>query len=294
MTTNQVLLIAPSWIVREGLKPTLRRLGVSIAGEGDDFNEAYANCAQAAPPTIALVFVSRSCSIDAGLDELRRASEAFRGVKRVILADSIERSSIVAASQAGIDALLPSDLSSRMLTSSLQLVLLNQKLFPTLPPIAAGAVRGAATDAPAAPPAQPLPRPAPRPPLVDQPIPPTSPGPPTSQVIRLEDHASNSRPFATTMSLVWNGARPASSNPHLAPAISEREWQILRCLVRGESNKSIARELGIAETTVKVHIKSLLRKLCVSNRTQAAIWLLKHHGDSGEHFAKVAEAGSVT
>ena len=293
MTTNQVLLIAPSWIVREGLKPTLRRLGVSIAGEGDDFNEAYAHCAQAPPPTIALVFVSRSCGIDAGLDELRRASEAFRGVKRVILADSIERSSIVAASQAGIDALLPSDLSSRMLTSSLQLVLLNQKLFPTLPPIAIGPVREAATDVQAAPPAQPSPRPAPRPPLVDQPILPTSPGPPTSQVIRLEDHTSNSRPFATTMSLVWGG-RPASSNPHLAPAISEREWQVLRCLVRGESNKSIARELGIAETTVKVHIKSLLRKLCVSNRTQAAIWLLKHHGDSGEHFAKVAEAGSIT
>jgi two-component system nitrate/nitrite response regulator NarL len=291
MTTDQVLLIAPSWILREGLKPTLRRLGVSIAGEGDDFNEAYANCAQAAPPTIALVFVSRSSGIDAGLDELRRASEAFRGVKRVILADSIERSSIVAASQAGIDALLSSDLSSRMLTSSLQLVLLNQKLFPTLPPIAAGPVREAATDAP---PVQPLPRPALRPPLTDLPVPPTSFGPPTSQVIRLEDHASIPRLFPTTMSLVWNGARPASSNPHLAPAISERESQILRCLVRGESNKSIARELGIAETTVKVHIKSLLRKLCVSNRTQAAIWMLKQDSDNGEHFAKVAEAGSVT
>lgn len=285
MTTDQVLLIAPSWILREGLKPTLRRLGVSIAGEGDDFNEAYANCAQAAPPTIALVFVGRPSGIDAGLDELRRANEAFRGVKRVILADGIERSGIVAASQAGIDALLSSDLSSRMLTSSLQLVLLNQKLFPTLPPITASPVREAATDAP---PLQPLPRPALRPPLTDLPV------PPTSQVIRLEDHASIPRLFPTTTSLVWNGARPASSNPHLAPAISERESQILRCLVRGESNKSIARELGIAETTVKVHIKSLLRKLCVSNRTQAAIWMLKQDSDNGEHFAKVAEAGSIT
>ena len=96
------------------------------------------------------------------------------------------------------------------------------------------------------------------------------------------------------MNLAWNSARPACSNPQSAPTISEREWQILRCLSRGESNKLIARELGIAETTVKVHIKSLLRKLCVSNRTQAAIWLLKHHSDSSEHLVKVAEAASVT
>jgi two-component system nitrate/nitrite response regulator NarL len=50
---------------------------------------------------------------------------------------------------------------------------------------------------------------------------------------------------------------------------------ILACLVQGQSNKQIARELEIAEATVKVHIKALLRKMQVSNRTQAAIFALQ-------------------
>jgi two-component system nitrate/nitrite response regulator NarL len=56
--------------------------------------------------------------------------------------------------------------------------------------------------------------------------------------------------------------------------LSEREVQILTCLVNGFSNKSIANRLEVTEGTVKVHLKSLLRKLNVSNRTQAAIWAL--------------------
>jgi two-component system, NarL family, nitrate/nitrite response regulator NarL len=54
--------------------------------------------------------------------------------------------------------------------------------------------------------------------------------------------------------------------------LSEREAQILQCLTRGASNKLIARELGLAEATVKVHIKSILRKIKAANRTQAAMW----------------------
>ncbi len=53
--------------------------------------------------------------------------------------------------------------------------------------------------------------------------------------------------------------------------LSEREEQILGCLALGYSNKVIARNLDIAEATVKVHVKALLRKMQVSNRTQAAI-----------------------
>jgi two-component system nitrate/nitrite response regulator NarL len=58
--------------------------------------------------------------------------------------------------------------------------------------------------------------------------------------------------------------------------LSEREDQVLRCLIDGHSNKAIARDLNITEATVKVHIKGLLRKLHAANRTQAAIWALNH------------------
>lgn len=61
-----------------------------------------------------------------------------------------------------------------------------------------------------------------------------------------------------------------------AVGLSERESQILSCLVAGNSNKVIANRLSITEATVKVHMKSLLRKIKVSNRTQAAIWAVNH------------------
>jgi DNA-binding NarL/FixJ family response regulator len=58
----------------------------------------------------------------------------------------------------------------------------------------------------------------------------------------------------------------------IAPHLSPREKSILRCLVEGDSNKCIARKVDIAEATVKVHVKAILRKIRVQNRTQAAIW----------------------
>jgi DNA-binding NarL/FixJ family response regulator len=58
----------------------------------------------------------------------------------------------------------------------------------------------------------------------------------------------------------------------LAPRLSTREKSILRCLIEGDSNKCIARKIDIAEATVKVHVKAILRKIRVQNRTQAAIW----------------------
>lgn len=54
-------------------------------------------------------------------------------------------------------------------------------------------------------------------------------------------------------------------------ALSSREMEILRAIARGASNKEIGRELGIAETTVKVHVQNLLRKLQVNSRVHAAV-----------------------
>jgi two-component system, NarL family, nitrate/nitrite response regulator NarL len=57
---------------------------------------------------------------------------------------------------------------------------------------------------------------------------------------------------------------------------SPRETEILHYLTEGCSNKTIARQLGIAEATVKVHLKGLLRRIRVANRTQAAIWAMNN------------------
>jgi two-component system nitrate/nitrite response regulator NarL len=53
--------------------------------------------------------------------------------------------------------------------------------------------------------------------------------------------------------------------------LSAREQDILRGIARGQSNKEIARALGIAETTVKIHVQHVLRKLDVSSRVHAAV-----------------------
>jgi two-component system nitrate/nitrite response regulator NarL len=54
--------------------------------------------------------------------------------------------------------------------------------------------------------------------------------------------------------------------------LSQREMDVLCCLTAGYPNKLIARQLDVSEATVKVHVKAILRKLKVGNRTQAAMW----------------------
>jgi len=58
--------------------------------------------------------------------------------------------------------------------------------------------------------------------------------------------------------------------------LSSRELNVLRCLADGASNKVIALKFDLAEATVKIHVKNILRKLKTQNRTQAAIWAREH------------------
>ena len=72
-----------------------------------------------------------------------------------------------------------------------------------------------------------------------------------------------------------------------APVASEldkltpREREILDCLARGESNKSIARNLELAESTVKIHVQNVLKKLKLSSRVQAAVYAVEHRMQGG-------------
>lgn len=61
-----------------------------------------------------------------------------------------------------------------------------------------------------------------------------------------------------------------------AAGLSDREIEILESIMAGMANKVIARQLNICEATVKVHVKAILRKLGVENRTQAATWGVKN------------------
>jgi two-component system, NarL family, nitrate/nitrite response regulator NarL len=81
------------------------------------------------------------------------------------------------------------------------------------------------------------------------------------------------------------------------PRLSGREKCILRCVIEGYSNKSIARKIDITEATVKVHVKAIFRKIHVNNRTQAAIWAIENSSliwSDVEDGSLAAISGSVS
>lgn len=86
------------------------------------------------------------------------------------------------------------------------------------------------------------------------------------------NHSDLEGPTPNDQKIQRNGSQRTDDTPGL----SAREKCILRCMVDGDSNKLIARKIDIAEATVKVHVKAILRKIRVHNRTQAAIWAMNN------------------
>ena len=112
---------------------------------------------------------------------------------------------------------------------------------------------------------------------------------------------SNSKPDTET----WNEAQAISVGPaHVSPSpdsqdspirtLSIREAEILQCLMQGSPNKVIARKLDVAEATVKVHIKAILRKIRVANRTQAAMWAVNHLAAGGSDASLLPLGDKIT
>ncbi|MEE1612496.1 response regulator transcription factor [Microvirga sp. CF3016] len=90
-----------------------------------------------------------------------------------------------------------------------------------------------------------------------------------------------------TIVLPIAGARTCHAHPHEGRLegnvaalpnrrLSNREAEILTCLRDGAPNKVIARKLNLSEATVKVHVKTILKKIGACNRTQAAIWAARY------------------
>ena len=80
-----------------------------------------------------------------------------------------------------------------------------------------------------------------------------------------------------TTRLVQSLISPASPRAdHLLSTLTPREMEILGYLAAGHSNKVIARHLDLAESTIKVHVQNILRKLNLSSRVQAAVYAVQH------------------
>jgi two-component system nitrate/nitrite response regulator NarL len=73
-------------------------------------------------------------------------------------------------------------------------------------------------------------------------------------------------------------AEAAGNDADPINSLSQREREILAHVARGASNKEVARALGIAEATVKIHVQHILRKLNLSSRVQAAVYAAARTG----------------
>ncbi len=71
-------------------------------------------------------------------------------------------------------------------------------------------------------------------------------------------------------------ATAATPRPAELDRLTPREREILSCIARGLSNKEIARTLDVAESTVKIHVQNMLRKLDLTSRVQAAVYAVEH------------------
>jgi NarL family two-component system response regulator LiaR len=74
--------------------------------------------------------------------------------------------------------------------------------------------------------------------------------------------------------------RLATSGPQIAPEtalLSERETEVIKHLVQGQTNKEIARDLGLSVRTIEAHLRNIYGKLGVSNRTEAVLIALNGH-----------------
>jgi two-component system, NarL family, nitrate/nitrite response regulator NarL len=173
-----------------------------------------------------------------------------------VLADRYCRSDVISAYRAGANAYLTKDMSCGAFLKTLELVTLGETILPPelLPFIRNGHEHYEN-----------------RQPALHGPLHGSDAGPPH------ETHAPSPDRIEDDLPPLGNGIDALRSlGTDAIPRLSAREKCILRCIAEGCSNKGIARRIDIAEATVKVHVKAILRKIRVSNRTQAAIWAVNN------------------
>lgn len=102
-------------------------------------------------------------------------------------------------------------------------------------------------------------------------------------VAAVRDAANGTASLSPALLSRFTHALQQKPAPDPLAALSPREREVLDLIASGLSNRQIARELGIGEQTVKSHVSSILTKLDLQDRVQAAIFALRHQsGDRRE------------
>ena len=265
---HTIVVVDTCTLFREGLVKILQASCFDVLASAENISDALAHVDQADTQAIDLLI----CSLDPqrGIEPQLAAIRAMRTrdarTKTVLLMPSCTAEDLLAALMCGVDGVVLKDISGEKLTAVLDLIIHGQHVLPV--GIALQVFRDL------------------RPAFAE--VDPRQGRETASQaeqaVLRqaglVTSQAASPPAEAAAQPSVFESADAAGlrERSHQKTTrglgLSERETQILRCLIEGYANKLIARRLDIAEATVKVHIKGLLRKINVSNRTQAAIWAL--------------------
>jgi DNA-binding NarL/FixJ family response regulator len=107
-----------------------------------------------------------------------------------------------------------------------------------------------------------------------------------AEIIRLVNAGGTFVP-ATSLTLRRPEQRGMTRHSAVADLFSPRQMEVLECLKLGKANKIIAHELDMAENTVKVHVRNIMKKMHVTNRTEAAYraFRLTARGETGADSA---------
>jgi two-component system nitrate/nitrite response regulator NarL len=242
----RAVILSERGLFLDGLREMLKKSQISVIGEAQNIPGLLTAMQTQAVPELVICHISFDRKPDAALDLISGLRQHFARAKLVVLADACTTSLLSSIAGADVNAILLTSISSDMLLQSLKLVLFDHRLFPSeIMPLITGSSQARLRFAPAA----------------------------AESLTRFAETAIGERAPQTQ----GPPPNPPAPDPQSTVALSKRESQVMDCLIKGWSNKMIARELNIVEATVKVYLKCLSRKIKVSNRTQLAIWALRQH-----------------
>jgi two-component system nitrate/nitrite response regulator NarL len=242
------VIIEPRSLMREALVSLMESLSYQVVCSVGSTAEINRTLGDAQPELVIL----GSLPAESAVEAMRRVRECWEGAKITMLFEQASSMDLQRLMAAGLDACIPMFASPRTLTDTLQLVVGEQLRILML----SGSSKPCTPDDS----------------MKDQP---EALEEPRATVPLLPSFQLPGSQVSFMASSVTKSSGDSAGQRGLH-GLSEREEQILRALVRGHSNKVIARMCTVTEATVKVHVKSILRKIRVANRTQAAIWALKN------------------
>jgi two-component system nitrate/nitrite response regulator NarL len=238
---SRTLLLSEDEFFRAGVKQMLLNSRISVIGEVHDAASLLGAMKMRTSPELVICHIASGRKEEPVLSLIDSLRLRFTHAKFVVLADRYTGSVLPGFVSADVNAVLCTNISGEMLLQSLEFVLFGRRLLPTnIQPLA-----------------------------VDARVQPTLGWTLTKSPSLFSKNATTDGTYQTQAK---SSPTTLLSSSQLTARISQRERQVLGCLVRGSTNKCIASELNITEATVKVYMKHLLRKFKAGNRTQLAIW----------------------